>query len=541
MRPASPFKTKPVGAAPRGRPALEAGTADAHGRPQGAAPTARGYDPCAHGRPQGAAPTARGHDPCARAARDRRGFTLVELLVALTIFVTVMASVALVFNGAIRTSKQGFQNQEAYELARGTMKVLERDLSRAFTNRDHGDNFNFYGTPIGFTFVGLISADESSAPNMARVTYVMYHDTFQGQAVAVAEYEAKEGGVIPTYHLLRYIEPGADSLDSFPVPWTEFIDQDDLNIRLQDVVDQRVANSDCPDLGCEALVAQAAQREIWIKMLSGGYPGDPNDITASPIPSAWTDLPYFVDRGLDPAHYVVGENIRFLSLASVDSFNVNVRYCAADLPALEVVLANNGVTLDFDDIHYQDGTQTCARIVSNPVEAPLFHDNLNSIFSTAVFSSVQGARPFFTYWDIGIIPNLPNTTADDQHTPVPFQFWNDWRNLAADGMDNDGDNNGPDIDHDGIPDDMNHDGLDNDNDGVADDGDEGIDEPDEMYAESAGSPLNTRLPIAVTTDFTLFFRSPYPGAPDFNERFTQRIDLPTAYRRTIKNTVPVTP
>ena len=70
---------------------------------------------------------------------------------------------------------------------------------------------------------------------------------------------------------------------------------------------------------------------------------------------------------------------------------------------------------------------------------------------------------------------------------------------------------------------------------------EGVDEADERYAESAGSPLDTRLPIAVTTDFTLFFRSPYPGAPDFNERFTQRIDLPTATRRTITNSLPVTP
>ncbi len=521
MRGAAPFKTKPVGAAPRGRPA--------HGQSSAIGCAAPGMDawasrPC-YGRVC-MSRVARAARPCVSAPRagSRHGFTLVELLVALTIFVTVMASVTLVFNGAIRTSKQGFQNQEAYELARGTMKVLERDLSRAFTNRDHGDNFNFYGTPIGFTFVGLISADESSAPNMARVTYVMYHDTFQGQAVDVTEYEAKEGGIVPTYHLLRYIEPHADSLDSFPVPWTEFIDQDDLNVRLQDVVDQRVANSGCPDLGCEALVAQAAQREIWIKMLSGGYPGDPNDNTVEPIPSAWTDLPYFVDRGLDPADYVVGENIRFLSLASVDSFNE--RYCAADLPALEVVLANNGVTLDFDDIHYQDGTQTCARIVSNPVEAPLFHDNLNSIFSTAVFSSVQGARPFFTYWDIGIIPNLPNTTADDRHTPVAFQFWNDSRNMIADGLDNDGDN-------DAISSDL----LDNDGDGTADEPGEGIDELDERFGENSGSPLDTRLPIAVTTDFTLFFESPYPGAPDFNERFTQRIDLPTAYRRTIKNNV----
>jgi hypothetical protein len=97
-------------------------------------------------------------------------------------------------------------------------------------------------------------------------------------------------------------------------------------------------------------------------------------------------------------------------------------------------------------------------------------------------------------------------TVNDKVGPIAFQFWNDWRNLLEDG-------------------------LDNDDDGT-------IDEEDEQYAENSGSPLDTRLPVAVTADFTLFFRSPYPGAPDFNERFVQRIDLPTAYRRTIKQSVP---
>ncbi len=486
----------------------------------GGAPTVRGCDPCARGRPQGVAPTVRGYDPCARAARDRRGFTLVELLVALTIFVTVMASVTLVFNGAIRTSKQGFQNQEAYELARGTMKVLERDLSRAFTNRDHGDNFNFYGTPIGFTFVGLISADESSVPNMARVTYVIYHDpTLANLSGAFDQYtfESKEGPEVPTYQLLRYIEPGQDTLDSYPIDWSVPIVLDSgPSTTLESLARARVILAGCPtgDAGCDLLVRQAARREIWIKMLAGGGDVMPAETDDPPdgiidgeftVPDAWS----FLGLG-DPYDYVVGENIRFLSLASTDS------YCAADLPALEIVLENNNLAIDFDDIIYEDGTQTCVRIVSSPDDAPIFYDpnpqfsdDPNPQFSTAAFSAVNGARPFFTYWDIGIIPNLPNTTADDQHTPVPFQFWNDWRNLLADGLDNDADSF--------------------------------VDETDERYGENSGSPLDTRLPIAVTTDFTLFFRSPYPGAPDFNERFTQRIDLPTAYRRTIKNTVPVTP
>jgi hypothetical protein len=119
----------------------------------------------------------------------------------------------------------------------------------------------------------------------------------------------------------------------------------------------------------------------------------------------------------------------------------------------------------------------------------------------ARYSPVAGAQPFFTYWDIGTIANNVDTTADDQVAPIAYQFWNDWRNVLADP--------GPD----GIP-------------GNADD--------TPVMEDASGSPLDTRLPIAVTTDFMLFFRSPYVGAPDFNERFTQRIDLPTAARRTFK-------
>jgi len=468
--------------------------------------------------------------------RGARGFTLVELLVAIAIFVTVMASVALVFNGAIRTSKQGFQNQEAYELARGAMKVIERDLSRAFTNRNRGDVFNFYGTPIGFTYVGLVSADESSAPNMARVTYVIYHDEFNALAGAVAQYETKDSVPMPTYYLLRFVEPGADTLDSFPIPWTEFIDQDGLNVRLQDVIDQRVAASGCPDAACESLIAQSTQREIWIKMLSGGHPADLNDPSSSAVPNAWTELDYFLDR--NPIDYVIAENVRFPSL---DDSPV----CAANRPALYQQLEDAGITIDFDDIEFDSGTDACVRFVSANLDAPVIYDSATLQFSRAVFSTIEGARPFFTYWDIGVRPQLTDPddalfsdpdnviTANDKIAPIAFQFWNDWRNLLEDGVDNDNDNAL-----------LLNNGVDDNGDGVIDDPYDGVDEPDEAllrFEARPGSPLDTRLPIAVTVDLTLFFRTPYPGAPDFNERFTQRIDLPTAYRRAVRQRMPDTP
>lgn len=252
--------------------------------------------------------------------------------------------------------------------------------------------------------------------------------------------------------------------------------------------------------------------------------------------------------------YVVAENVRFLSLESMDS---GTTYCAATLDDLLALVQNvyPGLEFDFDDILYDSGNQVCVRIVFSPSEddpsvtipgegdpGPLFFDDPAFQFSRAVFSPTDGPRPFFTYWDVGVREmrvdparpafNDPNNiiTTNDKVGPIAFQFWNDWRNLAADGVDNDQDNHI-----------ISFDGLDNDVDGTVDEPNEGVDEPDEIYAESSGSPLDTRLPVAVTADFTLFFRSPYPGAPDFNERFTQRIDLPTAYRRTFKPRVPDAP
>ena len=65
----------------------------------------------------------------------------------------------------------------------------------------------------------------------------------------------------------------------------------------------------------------------------------------------------------------------------------------------------------------------------------------------------------------------------------------------------------------------------------------GDEDPDEASGINLGSPLDARAPIEVAVNFTLFFPSPYAGAPDFNRKFTMRIDLPSGYRRTIETPV----
>ena len=69
--------------------------------------------------------------------------------------------------------------------------------------------------------------------------------------------------------------------------------------------------------------------------------------------------------------------------------------------------------------------------------------------------------------------------------------------------------------------------------GIDDDGDLVVDEFGEGLGvtRGPGSPLSPRLPLDVAIRFTLFFPSPYVGAPDFVRTFDERIDLPTGFIR----------
>ncbi len=414
-----------------------------------------------------------------------------------------MAIVAMLFTTAIRISKQGAQNQEAFEMARGAMRLLERDLSRAFTNRDHGDVYSFYGTPIGFTYVGMVRLDEDTdAYNLARVTYVIYHDVANSFAGAVSQYESTSGAQVPTYALLRYVEPGIDNLDSYQVPWTSTASLDGNFPTLDDLVQQTVTSAACPDATCDEVVARTTRRELWIRMLAGG------DLE---VPNAWDTLAVFVDRGLRPEDFFVTENVRYLQVADVP--------CGTDVDALNVLLESvEPPDFSFGGNFFAANGDTCSRVYGDALLTPVFNAFDPNFPREALPSPNSGPQPFFTYWDMGVITQGTASESDDQVTPLAFTFWNDNRNLIGDGIDNDGDGR---IDTGGDP------LL-----GGAD-----IDW-DEVYGANVGSPLDARLPLAVTADFTLFFKSPYPGAPDFNQRFTQRIDLPTGYRRTVKNTAP---
>ena len=232
-----------------------------------------------------------------------------------------MAGVTLLLIGSTRISQQGFQNQQAFEIARGAMSLMQRDLSRAFTARNHGDYYTFYGTPIGFTFVGIASPRDRGSGNVARITYVIH------QRDGAPVLRDVEGGDRYIYDLVRYVEPNVEDLYSFDVDWDTALT--DGSGTLQDLIDDEVAASipvPClaADIPCREQVEDAMRRQLWIRMLSR--------LEIGFLPDLWDVL----DNGaeLDSLDYVLAENILSVEFPAADAFAVPI-FTSDNMPFFE--------------------------------------------------------------------------------------------------------------------------------------------------------------------------------------------------------------
>lgn len=98
----------------------------------------------------------------------RRGFTMVETLVAMAILITVITGVVLVYSGAVRTVRQTYRAQDNFEIGRSVLAALQRDLERSFTAREYGKYYQFHGSPQSMMFVGVLEDGQ-----LGRVTYAI--------------------------------------------------------------------------------------------------------------------------------------------------------------------------------------------------------------------------------------------------------------------------------------------------------------------------------------------------------------------------------
>jgi prepilin-type N-terminal cleavage/methylation domain-containing protein len=479
-----------------------------------------------------------------------QGFTLIELIAAMAIFLTIMGGVAALFVTTMKTVKQGFQNQEIFELARGTLSIIENDLSRAFTSREHGDLYKFYGTPIGFTFVGLVGRDQNSPDgNLARVTYVIYHDNNDPDIL-----RSNQDVELPVYKLLRYYEPNREDLDDFPVVWYPPGGSNDGVFNLGALIDRACQCNSLdpnpvgihPDTGLPMDVRQtkeaisAKKRELWIRMLSGGD---------AVVPSAWSPhvQRWSFEYLEDGSRNTNGNEYGLIDLGAIhgvnrppDPLEVPRDYIVAEnllYVYRNATIATNGFDDDGDGVIDERGEHQV--LMSNPTifsgiervdingdgfvenDTVSFLPTPNNPFPTHFFS-YREFRPQVQLqrlangllrldYDENVLPiRHGNGTAFTDIVTVDSRFWNDMRNTKnfeafippGGGL--------PSVRY-------------NDDD---DDGDGAIDE-----AFASGSPFTPTLPQSVGTFFTFFFESPAAGVPDFMRSFDQHIDIPTGYRR----------
>ena len=99
---------------------------------------------------------------------NRKGFSLTELIISMAIFTILMAGMMALFNGVVKTVRQGYRLMDAFEIGRSTLDVMQRDLEGSFVDTELRDSFKFYGRPEGFMFIGA-----HGGAQLGRVTYLV--------------------------------------------------------------------------------------------------------------------------------------------------------------------------------------------------------------------------------------------------------------------------------------------------------------------------------------------------------------------------------
>ena len=248
--------------------------------------------------------------------KQSAGFTLVEMLIAVALLLSLLAGVVVLFNGSLRAVRTGNQHIDVQEEARGALAIIKEDLMTGFGSVAHSDSNTFYGTPIGMTFIGLTKSGNTGSINQARITYVVFCEQAPADPDKYGEFPTVVDPADPTPRytrlLLRYEEPNVGDLESFPIPWTTTFMNGESSTSLEQMIENAITEADA-DSGftlsevCKERIRAAKRRELWIRMLGGG------DVH---VPSAWGIL------GKDPYDYVLSENL-------VSEFEPETRYAGA--------------------------------------------------------------------------------------------------------------------------------------------------------------------------------------------------------------------
>jgi prepilin-type N-terminal cleavage/methylation domain-containing protein len=157
------------------------------------------------------------------------GFSLVELLIAMAILISILGSVMLLFNNASNLVSQAKMNLKGYEIARSASTRLELDITKAFSASELGEQDLFYGGEKGMIFVGPMQDGQLGRFTYATTPSDSFTVTLQ-EDVAVLVYRAVRQDLIEddnfggprtvSVELLNYLETQTNLITN--AQWTIF-------------------------------------------------------------------------------------------------------------------------------------------------------------------------------------------------------------------------------------------------------------------------------------------------------------------------------
>lgn len=212
-----------------------------------------------------------------------RGFTLPELLISMAILSILTLALFMLFRSSLSAFKSTKKAMDASEETHTAFRVLERDLAQGYAAKHYGDSANFFGCPYGFSMIATL--DAAGQARTARVSYVVHSFAGQKQADTL-------DGDLPTFGIIRYIEPGVDKLNEYPVQWPDYTSpppppeapESPLYQPLREIYDQfgPAGPSPVPAAQLESML-QAVKHELWLAML-----GDREEPFGA-LPRLWDD------------------------------------------------------------------------------------------------------------------------------------------------------------------------------------------------------------------------------------------------------------
>jgi len=149
---------------------------------------------------------------------DPRGFTLLELLVALGIVAIVVTLLYETFNAVLRSTKEVDAESEIDQMVRISMERMTNELRSAYWRPSSGT-----GGPTVFMFVGQDSSDSDQPADTLQFTTLSYARVGEGSTdptVTVVEYALVPDPETQTSVLMHReetvpLEPSENSLEEY--------------------------------------------------------------------------------------------------------------------------------------------------------------------------------------------------------------------------------------------------------------------------------------------------------------------------------------